>query len=118
MIPVQHGGDGRITLSGQSGRQQGDYTHDLFTTAALNFIKINKPDQFNRYRPFFLYLSYTIPHANNEEGRRTGNGMQVPERRALYRRAMDGAGKEQSGHDHAHGCGHWPAAGATQGAED
>jgi arylsulfatase A-like enzyme len=25
-----------------------------------------------------LYLAYTIPHANNEEGRRNGNGMQVP----------------------------------------
>ena len=52
--------------------------HDLFTTAALNFIRINKPDHFNSYRPFFLYLAYTIPHANNEEGRRSGNGMQVP----------------------------------------
>ena len=29
-------------------------------------------------KPFFLYLAYTIPHANNEEGRRSGNGMQVP----------------------------------------
>jgi arylsulfatase A-like enzyme len=54
------------------------YTHDLFTTGALNFIKINKPDQFNNHRPFFLFLAYTVPHANNEEGRRTGNGMQVP----------------------------------------
>jgi arylsulfatase A-like enzyme len=46
--------------------------------AATNVIRINKPDQFNNYRPFFLYLSYIIPHANNEEGQRTGNGMQVP----------------------------------------
>src|SRR5438105_2155508 len=52
--------------------------HDMFTKAALNFVSINKPDQFNRYRPFFLYLAYTIPHANNEEFKRTGNGMQVP----------------------------------------
>jgi arylsulfatase A-like enzyme len=51
---------------------------DLFTKAALNFANINKPDQFNNFRPFFLYLAYTIPHANNEEGQRTGNGMQVP----------------------------------------
>lgn len=72
------GRDGRITLHGNLGGKQGDYTHDLFTKAALNFIKINKPDQFNRYRPFFLYLAYTIPHANNEAGRRTGNSMQVP----------------------------------------
>ncbi len=69
---------GRITLHDNLGGKQGQYTHDLFTTAALNFVKINKPDQFNRYRPFFLYLAYTIPHVNNEEGRRTGNGMQVP----------------------------------------
>jgi arylsulfatase A-like enzyme len=55
------------------------YTHDLFTKAALNFISINKPDQFNKYRPFFLYLAYTIPHANNEEAKRSGNGMQVPD---------------------------------------
>jgi arylsulfatase A-like enzyme len=60
------------------GGKKGLYTHDLFTTAALNFVRINKPDQFNRFRPFFLYLAYTIPHANNEEGRRSGNGMQVP----------------------------------------
>ena len=50
--------------------RKGTYTHDLFTKAALNFIKINKPDYHNKYRPFFLFLAYTIPHANNEEGRR------------------------------------------------
>jgi arylsulfatase A-like enzyme len=33
----------------------------------------------NHYRPFFLYLAYTIPHANNEEAKRSGNGMQVPD---------------------------------------
>ncbi len=69
---------GWITLPGNLAGKQGDYTHDLFTKAALNFVKSNKPDQFNRYRPFFLYLAYTIPHANNEEGRRSGNSMQVP----------------------------------------
>src|SRR5208283_1598442 len=54
------------------------YVHDLFTTAATNFVRIHRPDQFNHFQPFFLYLAYTIPHANNEEGNRTGNGMQVP----------------------------------------
>jgi arylsulfatase A-like enzyme len=54
------------------------YVHDLFTTAATNFVRIHRPDQFNHFQPFFLYLAYTIPHANNEEGARTGNGMQVP----------------------------------------
>src|SRR6266699_7262637 len=60
------------------GGKKGLYIPDLFTTGALNFVRNNKPDQFNRHRPFFLYLSYIIPHANNEEGQRTGNGMQVP----------------------------------------
>jgi arylsulfatase A-like enzyme len=74
-----HGGfDGKLACPENGGAGKGVYIPDLCTTAALNFIKINKPDQFNRYRPFFLFLSYTIPHANNEEGKRTGNGMQVP----------------------------------------
>jgi arylsulfatase A-like enzyme len=44
----------------------------------LNYVKINKPDQSSGYRPFFQFLSYISPHANNEEGARSGNGMQVP----------------------------------------
>ncbi|MCF7668526.1 MAG: arylsulfatase [Verrucomicrobia bacterium] len=46
------------------------YSHDLFTKEALYFIKENKEE------PFFLYLSYTIPHANNEAGNK---GMEVPD---------------------------------------
>ena len=45
------------------------YSNDLFTTEALKFVTQN------RNRPFFLYLAYTIPHANNEAGK---NGMEVP----------------------------------------
>lgn len=37
-----------------------DYSHDLFTADALKWIDEKKDE------PFFLYLSYTIPHANNE----------------------------------------------------
>jgi arylsulfatase A-like enzyme len=58
---------------------KGVYFPDVFNQAALNFIRINKPDPFNKERPFFLYLPYTLPHANNELGRRTGNGMEVPD---------------------------------------
>jgi arylsulfatase A-like enzyme len=50
----------------------GLYSHDLFTQEALAFIRRE------RAQPFFLYLAYTIPHANNELGRKTGNGMEVP----------------------------------------
>jgi uncharacterized sulfatase len=61
------------------GGKKGLYMPDLFTMAATNFVSINKPDQFNQHRPFFLCLAYTTPHANNEEGQRSGNGMQVPD---------------------------------------
>jgi arylsulfatase A-like enzyme len=75
---VTAGFNDRMHFPENAGAKRGQYNPDLFTTAALNFIKINKPDQFNRYRPFFLFLSYPLPHANNAEGERTGNGMQVP----------------------------------------
>lgn len=51
---------------------KGTYSHDLFTEEAVQFIRRE------RARPFFLYLAYTLPHANNELGRETGNGMEVP----------------------------------------
>lgn len=46
------------------------YSHDLIVEEALSFIDANKDD------PFFLCLPVTIPHANNEAGKR---GMEVPE---------------------------------------
>jgi arylsulfatase A-like enzyme len=45
------------------------YSHDMFTDEALAFVERHKDG------PFFLYLAYTIPHANNEAGAR---GMEVP----------------------------------------
>ncbi len=76
--PGKTGFDGKSHLMENAGGRKVTYIPDRCTTAALNFLRINKPDQFNHYRPFFLFLSYTIPHANNEEGQRTGNGMEVP----------------------------------------
>jgi arylsulfatase A-like enzyme len=72
------GFDGRMEFPENRNGNRGQYMDDLFASATLNFVRIHKPEQLNHYRPFFLYLSYTIPHANNEEGQRTGNGMQVP----------------------------------------
>jgi arylsulfatase A-like enzyme len=72
------GFDAQVHLAENAGGKRGLYHPDLFTKAALSFIKINKPESFNRHRPFFLCLSFNLPHANNEEGKRTGNGMQVP----------------------------------------
>ena len=77
-VPGFDGFDARMPFPENDGGKRGAYAPDLFTTAALNFVKINKPDQFNKWRPFFLCLNYTIPHANNGLGRSSGNGMQVP----------------------------------------
>jgi arylsulfatase A-like enzyme len=46
------------------------YSHDLFTQEALQFVDSHSEG------PFFLYLAYTIPHANNEAGKK---GMEVPD---------------------------------------
>lgn len=43
-------------LRGNRGAKTKVYTHNLFTKKALGFI-----DE-NRHNPFFLYLSYTLPH--------------------------------------------------------
>ncbi|HNU08140.1 MAG TPA: sulfatase-like hydrolase/transferase, partial [Pyrinomonadaceae bacterium] len=48
------------------------YSHTLFEKETLDFIESSKGG------PFFMYLPFTLPHANNELGRATGNGMQVP----------------------------------------
>lgn len=50
-----------------------DYTHDLFVEEARQFIGQHQQG------PFFLYLPLTIPHANNEGTRMTGDGAEVPD---------------------------------------
>ena len=48
-----------IIEGNRNGRRQ-QYTHDLFTDFALDFIRNH------REKPFFLYVAYTIPHFNIE----------------------------------------------------
>lgn len=43
-------------LSGNRGERKKEYTHHLFTKKALNFMEENQQS------PFFLYLSFTLPH--------------------------------------------------------
>ena len=52
------------------------YSHDLIMDEATKFLDNNKD------RQFFLFLPWTIPHANNEAGRR---GMEVPGLRRIRR---------------------------------
>ena len=67
-----------VSFEMNRGEKKGSYSQNMFTVAALNFIRINSG------APFFLYLSYTIPHANNELGKKTGNGMEVPPEHQPY----------------------------------
>jgi arylsulfatase A-like enzyme len=48
------------------------YAPDLFLDEGLKFVEANKA------KPFFLYYATTVPHANNERTRATGNGNEVP----------------------------------------
>lgn len=49
------------------------YADDLFAEESLRFVDENKD------RPFFLYWSPVIPHANNERSRALGDGAHVPD---------------------------------------
>ena len=62
----------QINLVGVATKKA-DYAPDMFTEDALQFI------EGNRHRPFFLYLPYNIPHANNEAQDRADMGMEVPD---------------------------------------
>lgn len=50
--------------------EKGTYSHDLMASEAIGFVQAES-DQ-----PFFLLLTLTIPHANNEAG---DEGMEVPD---------------------------------------
>ena len=47
----------KVELEGNRTGRQNTYSHDLITKEALEFVERNKQ------QPFFLYLAYTIPHA-------------------------------------------------------
>lgn len=69
-----------VAAAGDSGGFRGghavervDYSHDLVIDDALAWLREHHE------RPFFLYVALTIPHANNEGTRATGNGQEVPD---------------------------------------
>lgn len=64
---------GRPEDRGRVAKKRKTYSHDLITTEALEFVRKN------RAHPFLLHIHWTIPHANNEGGRATGNGMEIPD---------------------------------------
>ena len=66
---VNHIIGGRDRTPGGVATKKVEYSHDLFAEEALRFVEKNKDNTF------FLYLPFTIPHANNEAGNK---GMEVP----------------------------------------
>jgi len=66
-------GDHEHLVRGNWGAVKKGYAPDLFLERALQFIDKNKS------KPFLLYFASTIPHANNELGRDTGDGIEIPE---------------------------------------
>jgi uncharacterized sulfatase len=58
---------------GRVAKERITYSHDVMTDAALDFIRDHAND------PFLLHVHWTIPHANNEGGRVTGDGSEVPD---------------------------------------
>jgi uncharacterized sulfatase len=58
---------------GRVARERITYSHDVMTEQALEFIRDHHE------QPFLLHVHWTIPHANNEGGNLTGDGMEVPD---------------------------------------
>lgn len=65
--------EGRLKGRGFAATEKNVYSHDLFTEEALNFVEQSADSAF------FLYLAYTIPHANNEHWLINEHGMEVPD---------------------------------------
>jgi arylsulfatase A-like enzyme len=64
-----------VTIANNWGTKQRQYAPNLIAQRALKFLE----DQRGAARPFFQYLPSTLPHANNELGRDTGDGMEIPD---------------------------------------
>jgi len=53
------------------------YSNDAIARESLAYVERRATAPVKQ--PFFLYLAYTIPHANNERKGAKGNGMEVPD---------------------------------------
>ena len=69
--PRKHYKENQESLVGLATEKR-DYSSDLFTRDALQYVG-------SQDGPFFLFLTYTIPHANNEAASFGEHGMEVPE---------------------------------------
>lgn len=49
----------KVILEGNADGQQQQYSQDLFTAEAIDFIRAREADE-----PFFLYIAYAVPHVS------------------------------------------------------
>src|SRR5262249_46052571 len=61
---------GNVQTGGGASKSE-NYAPDLFLAESLSWLEKHKDG------PFFLYLAFIQPHANNERGKAEGNGMEV-----------------------------------------
>lgn len=66
--------DRQFDIPNNWGVSRREYAPDLILARATRFLQKN-----GSQKPFFMEFSATSPHANNELGRDTGNGMEVPD---------------------------------------
>lgn len=84
-VPRTYGG-----FRGGWATERNEYSHDVIMREAMTWL------QEQRESPFFLYLSLTIPHANNEGTRGVGDGAEVPEYGAYDREDWPNPDKGQA----------------------
>lgn len=70
-------GPRRVELALNFDGGRGQYAPDLLQRAAINFIRIHRPDRLNRFRPIFLLYTPSLPGANDEPDREPGNGTEA-----------------------------------------
>lgn len=59
--------DGYSEIYENTGGKRGRYLPELLNLAACNFIRIRKPDEFNRYQPFFLLVNLPAPRSTKAD---------------------------------------------------
>lgn len=66
--PVNYPTSYYLPLYDNANGQQAVHVQDVFTAGASNYFAKFLPADFNKFRPFFLQLSFTLPNAGEEPG--------------------------------------------------
>ena len=75
---VHHGTNETTTIRENANGGRGRYANDIFSQAAMNFMRSYPPKYYNNFRSYFIYLAPTLPYASPETGGASGAGAVVP----------------------------------------